>query len=101
MKIWAALTRQRDGCADHRRTCIVQTATRRMRIRVGDVLRGVEGDVTSTIEVMYLGVGRRAADKLIICHTVRETCHGVECKPHPGEQPWTLACRDWQRVKKS
>lgn len=70
------------------KSAIVQTATRRMRITVGDVLEGAEGTSVARIKITY--IGRGYSDHLIIARRVQL---------ESGEVPWTLSHRDWRRVR--
>lgn len=84
------------------KSALVQTSTRRMRVRVGDVLRGAEGDVVTTIEIMYIGRACYGDDeRLIIARTIANTRDGKRASFDRGESDWTLSCRDWRRVRRS
>lgn len=71
------------------KSAMVETSTRRMRIRVGDVLEGTESGPgwshTDRLEITYIG---RGSDGPVL--VVRHNGHEV--------RNWTLGCRDWKRV---
>ena len=70
------------------KTALVDTATRRMRVRAGDVLEGTEGSSVARIEITYLGRGY--CDVLIVARAL----------PGKDERLWTLRWRDWRRVRR-
>lgn len=67
---------------------MIRTATRRMRVRVGDVLRGEAGGTFATIRITYI-VGHSYGFPLIV----------AERLPDGHEDTWTLSCRDWRKLK--
>jgi len=83
-----------------RKSAVVQTSTRRLRVYVGDVLEGTESGVdwscTRRIRVEY--VGRNVdgyAQPCVLCTTLGP---GASCE---REASWDLGLRDWQIVKRS
>ena len=68
-------------------TAIVQTSTRRMRVRIGDVLEGYEGSDLARVEVRYIGRSEWS-EPYVVCRS-----NGNDCC-------WTFQDRDWKKVKR-
>lgn len=70
-----------------------RTATGTLMVRAGDVLEGVEGNVTTRLQVTYV-----SEEALMARQLWSRRADGMEVGDPGRESTWTLMCRDWRKV---